>query len=34
MPETLTLRIHYPLEEGDLLLRTDGDWEADDCIPL
>ncbi len=29
MPETLTLRIHYPLEEGDLLLRTDGDWEAD-----
>src|SRR5262249_6979715 len=29
MPETLTLRIHYPLTEGDLLLRTDRDWDTD-----
>jgi predicted alpha/beta superfamily hydrolase len=29
MLESLTLRIHYPLEDGDLLLRTDRDWNAD-----
>lgn len=29
MAETLTITIHYPLESGELLLRTETDWERD-----
>ncbi len=29
MTETITLRVHYPLESGALVLRTEDDWERD-----
>ena len=29
MSHRLTLRVHYPLDSGDLLLRTDRDWDRD-----
>ncbi|HVT61496.1 MAG TPA: alpha/beta hydrolase-fold protein [Thermoanaerobaculia bacterium] len=29
MNHRLTIRVHYPLSEGRLALRTEGDWDAD-----